>query len=313
MPSKPTARRTGRTRPLLHNERQMTLGFFAAPSPPVSKPPPFFKPPVKKKSFREKIRWGRLGFIVFGLGALIFGGFVPPWGPPGARPVPSPEKLARENPPTTQMLLRRARQAEARGKRFQPRWTWVPLSRLGLPLQNAVIAAEDSTFYQHRGVEWGLTRAAFLESWKTGRRDRGASTLTQQVARNLYLSPEKTYLRKAREIVLAQRLEKALSKDRLLEIYLNIAEWGDGIFGAEAAARAYFGKSAADLTWDEAIAMTSVLPSPRRHRPTDTGRWVSSRKAWVLQRLVTTRRYTPPASVDPPLVMTDPQEDERDD
>lgn len=313
MPSQPAARRTGRARPLSHNERQMTLGFFAAPSPPVSKPPPLFTPPSKKKSFREKIRWGRLGLIALGVGALVYGGFVPPWGPPGARPVPPPEKLARENPPTTRMLIRRARQAEARGKRFQPRWTWVSLSRIGPPLQNAVIAAEDSTFYQHRGVEWGLTRAALIESWKTGRRDRGASTLTQQVARNLYLSPEKTYLRKAREIVLAQRLEQALTKDRLLEIYLNIAEWGDGIFGAEAAARAYFGKAAADLTWDEAIALTAVLPSPRRHRPTDTGRWVSSRKAWVLQRLVTTRRYAPPGPVDPAAEGAAPEEDERDD
>lgn len=228
-----------------------------------------------------------------GVGALVYGGFVPPLGPPGARRVPAPEALARINPPTTRMMIRRAREAEAAGKKFQPRWIWTPLDRIAPTLQNAVIAAEDSTFYRHRGVEWGLTRAAFLESWSTGRRDRGASTLTQQIARNLYLSPEKTYLRKAREIVLAQRLEQSLNKDRLLEIYLNIAEWGDGIFGAEAAARAYFGKPAASLTWDEAIALTAVLPSPRRHRPTDTGRWATSRKAWVLQRLITTRRYTP--------------------
>ena len=235
--------------------------------------------------------------MTLGVAALVYGGFVPPWGPPGAARVPAPEALARANPPTTRMMIRRARQAEAAGKKFQPRWVWTPLDQIAPSLQNAVIAAEDSTFYRHRGVEWGLTRAAFLESWATGRRDRGASTLTQQVARNLYLSPEKTYLRKAREIVLAQRLEQALSKDRLLEIYLNIAEWGDGIFGAEAAARAYFGKPAAALTWDEAIALTAVLPSPRRHRPTDTGRWVASRKGWVLQRLITTRRYTPPTEI----------------
>lgn len=248
-----------------------------------------------------------------GVGALVYGGFVPPLGPPGARRVPAPEALARTNPPTTRMIMRRTRQAEAAGKKFQPRWVWTPLSRIAPTLQNAVIAAEDSTFYRHRGVEWGLTRAAFLESWATGRRDRGASTLTQQVARNLYLSPEKTYLRKAREIVLAQRLEQSLSKDRLLEIYLNIAEWGDGIFGAEAAARAYFGKPAAALTWDEAIALTAVLPSPRRHRPTDTDRWVTSRKAWVMQRLITTRRYTPPMGTDTPPAETPPPEDENAD
>jgi monofunctional biosynthetic peptidoglycan transglycosylase len=236
-------------------------------------------------------------------------GLCPPGVRSGARRVPPLKNSRARIPPTTRMLIRRARQADARGDRFQPRWVWTPLHRIGAPLQNAVIAAEDSTFYRHRGVEWGLTRAAFLESWTTGRRDRGASTLTQQVARNLYLSPEKTYLRKAREIVLAQRLEQALTKERLLEIYLNIAEWGDGIFGAEAAARAYYGKSAADLTWDEAIAMTAVLPSPRRHRPTDTGRWVASRKAWVLQRLVTTRRYAPPATF-PPTETPPPAEDD---
>lgn len=288
----------------------MTLGFFTDPPPAYSPPPPLFKPAVNKRKFREKIRWGRLTVMALGVAALVYGGFVPPWGPPGARRAPAPEALARTNPPTTQMMLRRARHAEASGKKFQPLWVWTPLDRIAPTLRNAVIAAEDSTFYRHRGVEWGLTRAAFLESWTTGRRDRGASTLTQQVARNLYLSPEKTYLRKAREIVLAQQLEQALSKDRLLEIYLNIAEWGDGIFGAEAAARAYFGKPAASLTWDEAIAMTAVLPSPRRHRPTDTGRWVTTRKAWVLQRLITTRRYAPPlAPADPPTEDVAPDED----
>lgn len=295
MASQPAVRRSGRTRLLSHNARQMTLGFFTDPPPAYSPPPPLFKPPVKKRKLREKIRWGRLTVMALGMAALMAGGFLPSLGPPGAGRVPAPEALARTNPPTTQMMIRRAGQAASSGKKFQPRWVWTPLDRIAPTLQNAVIAAEDSTFYRHRGVEWGLTRAAFRESWTTGRRDRGASTLTQQIARNLYLSPEKTYRRKAREIVLAQRLEQALSKDRLLEIYLNIAEWGDGIFGAEAAARAYYGKPAAALTWDEAIALTAVLPSPRRHRPTDAGRWVASRKDWVLRRLIATRRYAPPA------------------
>ena len=219
------------------------------------------------------------------------------WGP---GPITGPRELADRNPAQTQMTRRRAAEAAAGGQSFRVTQRWVPLTRIALTVRHAVIAAEDSTFYRHRGVEWGLTRAAFWESWRTGRRARGASTLTQQVARNLYLSPEKTYIRKIREIILAQRLEQALTKDRLLEIYLNIAEWGNGIFGVEAAARFYFNKSAADLTWEEAATLTAVLPSPRRHRPTESSRWLNNRKTWVFQRLRDTGRYAPPKETSAP-------------
>jgi monofunctional biosynthetic peptidoglycan transglycosylase len=248
-------------------------------------------------------RWTRFGYplVVFSFFACF--GYVSP-ALPFFRPraVPPLNQLAKANPPTTAMMDLRANQAAHARKRFHPRQEWVPLSRVSPTLINAAIAAEDSTFYSHRGVEWGLTRDVLLESLRTGRRDRGASTITQQVARNLYLSPQKTYLRKIREIVLAQRLEQNLPKKRILEIYLNIAEWGEGIFGVEAASRTFFGKSAADLTWDEATAMVAVLPSPRRHHPTDNSRWVAVRKEWVLRRLIATGRYTPPETVPDTII-----------
>ncbi len=246
------------------------------------------------RTVSKTTRWVGLGLALWGLAAV---GFVPAALPffGAAPPVPELGALPRVNPATSAMMELRSRQAAQAGKKFLLRRRWVPLSKISPALINAVIAAEDSTFYSHRGVEWGLTRDVLLESLRTGRRDRGASTITQQVARNLYLSPNKTYTRKLREIVLAQRMEKTLTKKRILEIYLNIAEWGDGIFGAEAAAREYFQTSAQDLTWDQAIALTAVLPSPRRHRPTDSSPWVAVRANWVGSRLIATGRYAPPA------------------
>ncbi len=246
----------------------------------------------KSGNAQRWVRWGYLGVVIAFF--LSFGDVTAALPFFGSNNTPSVSSLAKVNPATTAMMDLRIRQAMGTQKRFRPRHQWVPLSKISPALINAVIAAEDSTFYFHRGVEWGLTRDVFLESLRTGRRDRGASTITQQVARNLYLSPHKTYFRKIREIVLAQRLERTLPKKRILEIYLNIAEWGEGIFGAEAAAQSFFRKSAADLTWEEATALAAVLPSPRRHRPTDKSRWVAVRQEWVLRRLIATRRYTPP-------------------
>ncbi len=243
-------------------------------------------------------RWIRLGYVGVVLGFFASFGYVTPARPFFAlnAPIPSLGDLAGVNPSTSAMMDLRRRQAEAGGLRLPLRHQWVPLSRISPALINAVIAAEDSTFYYHHGVEWGLTRDVLMESLRTGRRDRGASTITRQVARNLYLSPKKTYFRKLKEIVLAQRLEQTLPKKRILEIYLNIAEWGEGIFGIESAAQSFYGKPAAALTWDEAVGLAAVLPSPRRHHPTDDSRWVSIRKEWVVQRLLATGRYTPPAA-----------------
>lgn len=199
--------------------------------------------------------------------------------------VPAPERLARRNPTTTALMELRRRQARAQKTRFAPIQRWVPLSRISPHLKTAVLAAEDGGFYHHKGVEWELVRAAVKDNWKAGKPVRGASTITQQLAKNLYLTPRKTYVRKARELFYAWRLETALPKDRILEIYLNVVEWGNGVFGAEAAAWVHFDKPAADLTWDEAVALAAVLPSPRRHSPGDGSKWTARRQDQVRRRI----------------------------
>jgi len=205
---------------------------------------------------------------------------------PSRGAVPPPEQLVHKNPSTTTLILLRRAEARRNGKRLTLIQRWAPLSRISRPLQKSVLAAEDSGFYAHHGVEWELVLEAAEDNWKAGKTLRGASTITQQLAKNLYLTPRRSYLRKIRELFYTWRLERALSKRRILELYLNAAEWGNGVFGAEAAAQVTFGKSAADLNWDESVALAAALPSPRRHPPQDGSRWTARRKEWVRQRLL---------------------------
>lgn len=148
-------------------------------------------------------------------------------------------------------------------------YRYVPLSRISKLLQQAVVLAEDDGFFEHQGFDIEAIRKAARIDWKKRTYKRGASTLTMQLARNLYLSPTKSLLRKAREFLIALKLERELSKERILELYLNVVEWGDGIYGAEAAAQHYFKKSAAGLSRHEAAFLAAILPRPRfydRHR-----------------------------------------------
>ncbi len=144
---------------------------------------------------------------------------------------------------------------------------FVPLDAISNHLQRAVVLAEDQKFWMHDGIDWGETRAAVQSAFQSGRLGRGASTLTQQLAKNLFLSEERSVRRKVAEWRLASRLDDRLAKKRLLELYLNFAEWGEGIFGAEAAARAHFGKSASQLDPAEAAILTAMLPSPLTRNP----------------------------------------------
>ncbi|MFH1830069.1 MAG: monofunctional biosynthetic peptidoglycan transglycosylase [Pseudomonadota bacterium] len=140
---------------------------------------------------------------------------------------------------------------------------WCGLSKISQHLQNAVVLAEDDQFFSHPGYDWEAIKRAYRVNLKRGKFSKGASTITMQVARNLYLYPHKSLLRKVREVCIALKMELFLPKKRILEIYLNIAEWGNGIYGAEAAARHYFGKSARYLTKEEAAWLASILPRPR--------------------------------------------------
>lgn len=175
--------------------------------------------------------------------------------------------LATSNPTSTALMDSRLAWAKEQGRPIAKQWIWVPLSRISLHLQRAVIAAEDGSFFVHEGFDWEGIKDAALHNLEAGELQRGGSTITQQLAKNLYLSSERSLLRKAREALITRSLEHRLSKERILELYLNVAEWGRGIYGAEAAARHHFGKSAADVTTDEAAWLAAILPSPQRYDP----------------------------------------------
>ena len=181
--------------------------------------------------------------------------------------LPDPASLAKTTPRHSALMLDRVEAAREDGKRYRLHHRFVPLSRISPHLQRAVVLSEDQKFWMHDGIDWGETRKAVDSAFKAGRLGRGASTITQQLAKNLYLSNERSLLRKGKEWILADRIEDALTKKRILELYLNFAEWGDGVFGAEMAARRYFGKSAAGLDAAEAAVLTAMLPSPLTRDP----------------------------------------------
>jgi len=191
--------------------------------------------------------------------------------------------LARTNPSTTAFIESRKVEAAGKGRPFTLRWTWVPLAHMSPHLLRAVLAAEDASFYRHKGFDWDGLKDALTRNWEKGQLRRGGSTITQQLAKNLYLSPDKNLFRKGHEAMLTRELERALPKKRILELYLNVAEWGHGVFGAEAAARHHFGKSAADLSPAEAALLAAMLPSPRRHDPLRLTPYLSKRQAQILK------------------------------
>ncbi len=160
------------------------------------------------------------------------------------------------------MKLRRAQAKDRGDKRFRIHQRYVPLKRISRWLIYAVLISEDDAFYTHKGFDWNGIKVAIEKNMKGGRMAAGGSTITQQVAKNLFLSPSRSLLRKSREAVIAWKLENSLSKDRILEIYLNIAEWGKGIFGVESAARRFFKTRASRLKISQGALLASMLPYP---------------------------------------------------
>jgi monofunctional biosynthetic peptidoglycan transglycosylase len=170
------------------------------------------------------------------------------------------------NPPTTAVQIERRVSSWFESEPYTKRYDFLPLGRVSPNLQHAVIAAEDARFYQHHGFDWEEIRIAATEDLEEGR-ERGASTITQQLARNLFLSTHRSIVRKALEFSIVPLTEAILPKRRILELYLNVIEWGYGIFGAEAASRAYFGASAQRLSRLQAAELASLLPSPLHRKP----------------------------------------------
>lgn len=199
--------------------------------------------------------------------------------------LPDVRPLKTHPPKTTAYIELRKREAAAKGKKLDLRWTWVGYDQISENLRDAVVTAEDDTYYRHDGVDWEALRAAWERDKKEGRLSVGGSTITMQLARNLYLSPSKNPLRKVKEILIARKLNQELGKRRVLELYLNVVEWGKGVFGCEAASRAYFDKACADLTPDEAVALAVVLPNPRRWDPSKGGKYVERNSARIVSRM----------------------------
>jgi monofunctional biosynthetic peptidoglycan transglycosylase len=206
-----------------------------------------------------------------------------------------------ENPRQTRFMQLRFEQALAERRPFTLKHSWVPLQRIPLLLQQAVIAAEDFHFYDHLGLDLESIRQTLIYNWQHKRWRRGASTLTQQLAKNLFLTPDRTWLRKLREAVLAMQLERQLGKKRILEMYLNLAEWGPGIFGVGAAAKTYFGVAPKDLTPQQMIALAAILPSPRKHNPAHPDRYVRWRTSYVRRQLGYMKVAVPESAADQEL------------
>lgn len=173
--------------------------------------------------------------------------------------IPNVSELAHVNPESTAFI---DSHLMSNGGPFS--WEWVPLSKISPYLPRAVIAAEDDLFYEHNGFNWEAIKKAAIYDWKKKKFARGASTITQQLARNLYLSKSKNPLRKLKEFLIALKLERELTKDRILELYLNVVEWGPGVYGAEAASQYYFKHSAAKLSAGESAFLASILPNPKK-------------------------------------------------
>lgn len=191
--------------------------------------------------------------------------------------------LARHNPETTAFIEYRQEEWENKGRKKTVKRAWKPLRSISPNLRKAVVVSEDSTFWSHPGFDFTGMREAMERNISRGRLAAGGSTITQQLAKNLYFSPEKSVIRKLQEALVAMRLEMNLPKERILELYLNCVEWGDGIFGAEAAARHYFGVGASQLTAYQSATLAAMLPSPLTRTP--SSRYVRKQAATIQARM----------------------------
>ncbi|MBI5638254.1 MAG: monofunctional biosynthetic peptidoglycan transglycosylase [Nitrospinae bacterium] len=213
-----------------------------------------------------------IGFIVVGIAGWVSTFFI--W--------PDISHLKTGIPKKTAFMEFRERQWAEGNKKVKLRYTWTPLAEISPFVQDAVLISEDDKFWQHYGFDLAGIQDALEKNMRSGTMKAGGSTITQQLAKNIFLSPEKTAMRKLKEAFLTLRLERELGKKRILELYLNVAEWGTGIFGIEEAARRHYGKHASQLTPDEACRLAAVLPNPIRFSPTGDSRYVETRANAIL-------------------------------
>jgi len=199
---------------------------------------------------------------------------------------PNVSELKKQNPTLTSFMEYRIDEWQDKGEKNKIRKHWVPLKRVSPYVVKAIIIAEDDKFWSHEGFDFEAMQKAIEKDLKKKKFKVGGSTISQQLAKNLYLTPSKNPIRKIKEAILTWRLENNLSKRRIIELYVNVAEWGEGIFGIEAAARHYFGKSAAALSAYEAARLAAVLPNPRRYNAAGDSRYVKKRADLIYRIMV---------------------------
>ena len=244
--------------------------------------------PARKKKVGYLVQAvGGAAAVVFGCCAYVY------------LTLPDVRPLAKTNPTTTAFMTLRAEEARAKGQEPQRIQRWVPYNQISPELRRAVLIAEDDAFFQHEGVDFVQLRQSFQMDLARGTFVRGASTITQQLAKNLYLSPSKNPLRKVREFIIARRLEAELKKERILELYLNEIEWGDGVYGIEAASQMYYHRPSSSLTAVEAALLAGAIVNPRKLNPAHPSKRLLRRQQIILKRMQTgppagTRKHAEP-------------------
>jgi monofunctional biosynthetic peptidoglycan transglycosylase len=199
---------------------------------------------------------------------------------------PNVAYLKKHNPGKTAFMEYREKTWQQKKLKKKIKKIWVPISEVSPYVMKAVIISEDSKFWSHEGFDFEAIQKALEKDIKKNKIQAGGSTISQQLAKNLYLSPDKDFIRKLKEAILTWRIENQLSKRRILELYVNVVEWGDGVFGIEAAAQKHYGKSAAQLNAREAARLASILPNPRRYKPDGTSRYVENQSERIYQIMV---------------------------
>ena len=217
--------------------------------------------------------------------------------------LPDVRPLRTTNPASTAFIALRTREARARGEEPKRVQRWIDYSRVSPNLKRAVLVTEDARFWTHEGIDFDELKESMEVNLERMEFARGGSTITQQLAKNLYLSPSKNPVRKLRELLIARRLEAELTKQRILELYLNEIEWGDGIYGAEAAARTYFHKSASDLSASEAALLAAAISNPHILNPAHPTARLRRRQQMVMHRM---GAVTPPPVVAGPAIAPGP-------
>lgn len=199
--------------------------------------------------------------------------------------LPDVRPLVRTNPSSTAFMELREDEAHDAGKPARKAQRWVAYNRISPHLKRAVLVAEDAAFWQHEGVDFVELQKSIETDWARGQLARGASTITQQLAKNLYLSPTRSPVRKLRELIIARRLEAELTKSRIFEIYLNVIEWGDGVYGIEAASREYFRAPASALGPEDAALLAAAIVNPRLLNPARPTPRLKRRQQLILRRM----------------------------